>query len=402
MRDEQGGALPGVLLTLRNQDTGVTRTLTTEADGRYAFQALQPGRYTVKVELSGFTTQEVSDIVITIGLGLRHDFVLQLQTLAETITVKGEAPVVDTTQAEIAGVVTRQQIETLPLNSRNYLSLALLVPGTTVDATRSFFATVNVGGSMTFNGTGNVVDGMINNWAEDGEPRQDLPEDAVEEFKVTNAGSKAEFGLATGGVVQVVTKSGTNLLRGTAFEYFRNKSLNARGVFEAVKPEYRRNQFGGSAGGPILRDRVHFFGAFERTDTDEFYTVNTGQPQFYSSLEGTFPLPSFRNLYAFRGDWQISNSQNAFARYLGEDEKKACQGCGGIVGAGTRRGDSAPLGGRRAHVDPRRASAQRLQVPVRLRGLLRVSRAAATSGRPRASSRPSVSTGPRGSTAFRR
>ena len=95
------------------------------------------------------------------------------------------------------------------MNSRQYLSLALLVPGTTVDATRSFFATVNVGGSMTFNGTGNVVDGMINNWAEDGEPRQDLPEDAVEEFKVTNAGYKAEFGLATGGVVQVVTKSGT-------------------------------------------------------------------------------------------------------------------------------------------------------------------------------------------------
>ena len=92
---------------------------------------------------------------------------------------------------------------------------------------------------MTFNGTGNVVDGMINNWAEDGEPRQDLPEDAVEEFRVTNSSYKAEFGLATGGVVQVVTKSGTNLFRGTLFEYFRDKSLNALGVFETEKPEYR-------------------------------------------------------------------------------------------------------------------------------------------------------------------
>lgn len=334
VRDAQGGVLPGVTLTVRNQDTGVTRTIVTEADGRYVFQALQPGRYTVSAELAGFATQEVSDTVITIGLGLRQDFVMQIQTLAETITIKGEAPVVDTTQAEIAGVVTRQQIETLPLNSRNYLSLALLVPGTTVDATRSFFATVNVGGSMTFNGTGNVVDGMINNWAEDGEPRQDLPEDAVEEFKVTNAGSKAEFGLATGGVVQVVTKSGTNLFRGTAFEYFRNKALNARGVFEVVKPEFRRHQFGGSAGGPIVRDKLHFFGAAERTDTREFFTVNTGQPQFYSALEGTFPLPSYRNLYALRGDWQPSNAQSVFARYLGESEKKACQGCGGIVAQG--------------------------------------------------------------------
>ncbi len=137
---------------------------------------------------------------------------MKVQALAESVTIRGESPIVDVTKAEISGTVTREQIETLPLNSRQYLSLALLVPGTTVDATRSFFATVNVGGSMTFNGTGNVVDGTINNWAEDGEPRQDLPEDAVEEFKVTNAGYKAEFGLATGGVVQVVTKSGSEQL----------------------------------------------------------------------------------------------------------------------------------------------------------------------------------------------
>jgi hypothetical protein len=334
VRDEQGGVLPGVTTTLRNQDTGVTRTVVTEADGRYQFPALSPGRYTLRAELSGFAAEEARDITITIGFGRVLDLTMKVQTLQESVTVTGEAPVVDTTKAEVAGVVTREQIETLPINSRQYLSLALLVPGTTIDATRSFFATVNVGGSMTFNGTGNVVDGMINNWAEDGEPRQDLPEDAVEEFKVTNASYKAEFGLATGGVVQTVTKSGTNILRGTAFEYFRDKSLNAKGFFETEKPAYRRHQFGGSAGGPIMRDRIHFFGAFERTDTNEFYTVNTGLPQFYSSLEGTFSLPSYRNLYALRGDWQISNSQSAFARFLGEDEKKGCQGCGGISASG--------------------------------------------------------------------
>jgi Carboxypeptidase regulatory-like domain len=191
VRDEQGGVLPGVTMTLRNQVSGVTRTETTGTDGRYRFPALSPGRYTVRAELVSFAPEEARDVIITIGLELRRDFALKLQTLAETVTVTGESPVVDTTKAEVAGVVTRQQIEALPINSRQYLSLALLVPGTTVDATRSFFATVNVGGSMTFNGTGNVVDGMINNWAEDGEPRQDLPEDAVEEFKVTNAGYKA-------------------------------------------------------------------------------------------------------------------------------------------------------------------------------------------------------------------
>ncbi|HYU78722.1 MAG TPA: carboxypeptidase regulatory-like domain-containing protein, partial [Vicinamibacterales bacterium] len=334
VHDAQGGVLPGATMTLRNQDTGVSRTLVTESDGRYLFPALGPGRYEIQAELSGFATQQVRDITITIGFERRLDITMAVQTLQETVTVHGEAPVVDTTNAEISGVVTQEQIATLPINSRQYLSLALLVPGTTVDATRSFFATVNVGGSMTFNGTGNVVDGMINNWAEDGEPRQDVPEDSVEEFKVTNASYKAEFGLATGGVVQVVTKSGTNALRGTAFEYFRDKKLNAKGIFESTKPDYRRHQFGGSAGGPVRLNRVHFFGAFERTDTEEFYTVRTGQPQFYSALEGTFPLPSFRNLYSARLDWQINNAQSAFARYLHEDEKKACQGCGGTSASG--------------------------------------------------------------------
>jgi hypothetical protein len=329
VRDEQAGVLPGATLTLRNQDTGITRTLTTEGDGRFIFSALAPGRYTMRVELSGFSVQEVADITITIGLNLRQEITLKVQALAETVTIRGDSPVVDTTKAEISGTVTQEQIETLPMNSRQYL-----VPGTTVDATRSFFATVNVGGSMTFNGTGNIVDGTINNWAEDGEPRQDLPEDAVEEFKVTNAGYKAEFGLATGGVVEVVTKSGSNAVRGTAFEYFRNKALNSRGVFETAKPDYRRDQFGGSAGGPILRDKVHFFGSFERTDTEEFYTVRTGQPQFYSTLEGTFPLPSTRNLYSARVDWQMNNAQSAFARFLGEDDKKTCQGCGGVNASG--------------------------------------------------------------------
>lgn len=334
VKDEQSGVLPGVTMTVRNQVTGVSRSVPTDTEGRFVFAALQPGRYTLRAELSGFATHEISDLVITIGLELRQELTLKVQALAEQVTIRGETPIVDTTKAEVSGTVTREQIQTLPLNSRQYLSLALLVPGTTVDATRSFFATVNVGGSMTFNGTGNVVDGMINNWAEDGEPRQDLPEDAVEEFKVTNAGYKAEFGLATGGVVQVVTKSGSNVLSGTAFEYFRNKALNAKGIFEATKPEYRRDQFGGSLGGALVRDKVHFFGSFERTDTEEFYTVRTGQPQFYSAVEGTFSLPSERNLYSGRVDWQINQAQSMFARYLGEDDKKTCQGCGGISASG--------------------------------------------------------------------
>jgi hypothetical protein len=184
---------------------------------------------------------------------------------------------------------------------------------------------------MTFNSTGNVVDGVINNFAEDGEPRQDFAEDSVQEFKVSNVQYKAEFGLATGGVVQVVTKSGTNAFHGHAFEFFRDKSLNATGVFEATRPDYRRHQFGASAGGAIIPSRVHYYGAYERTTVNEFYTVNTGLPQFYSALEGTFARPSYRNLYFGRVDGQISNTQSFFVRYAQEDEKTTCSGCGGTT-----------------------------------------------------------------------
>ena len=128
-----------------------------------------------------------------------------------------------------------------------------------------FFPTVNIGGSLTFNSTTNLVDGMYNVMVEDGEPRQSLPEDAVQEFKVSSSQYNAEFGLATGGVLQVATKSGTNSVHGTAFDYFRDKTLNAQGVFEATKPDFRRNQFGGSVGGPVVENRMHFFATAERT-----------------------------------------------------------------------------------------------------------------------------------------
>lgn len=334
VRDEQGLVLPGVTLTLRNAESGVVRTVVTESDGAYRFGAVPPGRYTMRAELSGFATQDVRELTVTIGLTIRQDFKLPVQGMAETVTVSGTPTVVDTTKAEVSGVVTREQIAVLPINSRQYLSLALLMPGTTQDGTRSFFATVNVGGAVTFNSTANIVDGVYNNWPEDGEPQQNFPEDAVEEFKVTNAQYKAEYGLATGGVIQVVTKSGTNIVHGSAFEYFRDKALNEKGVFEQEKPEFRRHQVGGSIGGPIKKDRIHFFAAAERTQITEFYTVNTNLPQFYSSVEGTFRKPSTRGLYFARVDWQLSNAQTVFARYAHEDERSECNNCGGTT-AGT-------------------------------------------------------------------
>ena len=333
LRDQQGAVLPGATVTLRNEETGVSRTTATDTEGHYRFLALAPGRYQLTAELSGFATADVGNIAITIGRAVQQDFVMGIQALEESVTVSGVAPAVDTTKSEVAGVVTQHQIQTLPVNSRQYLNLALLMPGTSQDAGRSFYNNVTVGAGTTFYSNGFTVDGVSNTWAEEGEPRQNFPQGAVEEFKVHTVGFPAEMGLASGGFIQIVTKSGTNQINGEAFEYFRDKSLNACNKFEckdgAPKPDFRRNQFGFSLGGPIVKDRTHFFVSAERTQTDEFYTVSTGKPEFYSALEGTYKKPTDSNLFVARLDHQINTDQSLFVRYGQEGGKKTCLGCGG-------------------------------------------------------------------------
>lgn len=329
--DSSGGVLPGVSLTLKNAETGTERNAIADGDGRYRFPALQPGTYTLTAALAGFASEERRGIVLTIGLEVRQDFTLQLSSMSENVTVVAEAPVVDVSKSEVSGVVTQKQIETLPVNSRQYLNLALLMPGTSQDAVRSFYNNVNIGAGGTFYSNGFVSDGVVNTWAQQGEPRQNFPQDSIREFKVNTTQYKAEYGFATGGLVTVVSKSGTNDFHGTAFEYFRDKSLNARNFFEREKPDFRRNQFGGSIGGPIREDQTHFFGAIERTQTDEFFTVTTGRSDLYSAVEGTFPQPRRVTMASVRLDHAIGQSQSLFLRYAHEDERNNCAGssCGG-------------------------------------------------------------------------
>src|SRR3989449_5371244 len=322
--DEQGGVMPGVTVTLRNTETGVERTVITEADGKYRFPALQPGTYSLTTTLQGFASEQIRNIVLTIGLDARYDVKLKLQTLAETISVTAEAPVVDLTKSEVAGVVTQKQIETLPINTRQYLNLALLMPGTSQDAVRVFYNNVNLGAGGSFYSNAFVADGVTNTWTEQGEPRQNFPQDSIREFKVNTMQYKAEYGLATGGLVTVVSKSGANDVHGNAFEYFRDKALNTQNHFEKTKPDYRRNQFGASFGGPIRQDRTHFFGAIERTQENNFFTVNTGRPDLYAAVEGTFPQPRHVTLTSVRVDHTISSAQMLFVRYAQEDEFTQC------------------------------------------------------------------------------
>ncbi len=341
IKDAQGGVLPGVTLTLRNADTGVTRTGATESTGEYRFAGLLPGRYEVKAELAGFATIDVKDLALTIGLQLRHDITMALEGVQESLTVTGQSPVVETTKSEVSGIVTQEQIASLPIADRQPVSLALLLPGTSQDSMRPRRANADVGAGQMRGATAYYVDGGMNWSGNAGEPRLDFPQTSIREFKVSVTQAPAEFGGTTGGVVNIVTKSGTNNWSGEVLEFFRDKNLNQMNKFEQIahdtigsdKPAFRRNQFGGAFGGPIVKDRVHFFVAAERTNQDTAFIVNTGKPQFYTALEGAFPSRYRSTLFFARGDAQLTTNQSFFVRYGSMLEIASCEGCGGVAAA---------------------------------------------------------------------
>jgi carboxypeptidase family protein len=347
--DAQGGVLPGVTVTLRNIESGAARTTATDAGGRYRLAGLQPGRYALRAELDGFQPTDVANLTLTIGLAVQQNLTLALRGVQEAITVTAQAPVVETTTTEVATVVTQEQIEMLPIANRQAGSLALLLPGTQLPTgTRRARPTVGAGGANA-NLTTSYVDGGQNQIYNSGQEFLEVPQSGIREFRVNISGSSAQYS-SVGGVVLTATKSGTNQFHGEAFEFFRDTSLNAMSRFEkeahdtrgTPKPEYRRNQNGGAIGGPIVQNRLHFFTAFERTKEPKTVTVRTGQPQFYSAVEGAVPAGYERRQLLLRGDLQISNTHNLFLRYLWDKEYTFCEECGGAMAGNTGTDTDSP------------------------------------------------------------
>lgn len=337
--DTQGGVLPGVTITVTNAESGTVRTAVSEADGKYRVAGLAPGRYNLNAELPGFQTVEVKDLTLVIGQEYTRDFQLGLSTLQESVTVTGEAPIVEATKTEVSTVVTAEQIAMLPVQDRTALSLSLLLPGTAVDVTRPKRNATNVGAGVTTSGTTYLVDGLSNAVAKSGEQRHDIPESAIREFSVHTTQVPAQYGQRAGGVVQIVTKSGTNDFHGDAFEFFRNQKMTRNDIFTQQQidagradPRYKRNQYGASLGGPIIRNKLHFFGTFERTRENSYFTVNA-PVQFYPTMAGSFEGGSFTNIFFGRGDYQINTKQNLFYRYVNQHTEFFCSGCGGTNAA---------------------------------------------------------------------
>ncbi|HTI43909.1 MAG TPA: carboxypeptidase regulatory-like domain-containing protein [Vicinamibacterales bacterium] len=329
--DAQGGVLPGVTVTARNVDTGATRNITTEADGRFRLAGLLPGRYELRAELQGFGTVTVPDITVAVGSETTRNVTMQVQGLQESVTVTGEAPVIEVTKTDISGIVTQDQMQMLPLATRQPMDLALLLPGTNQDAVRARKANSNIGAGAFTNGSALLVDGVWNKEGNTGEPRQDFPQSAIQEFKVFVSQSPAEYGWTAGGAVSMATKSGTNNLHGEAFEFFRNKALNTIDPFAAAagqaKPDFSRHQYGLAVGGPVIKDRVHFFEAAEGLQNNLYDTVIVRQPQFYGNMNGVFKSPEYNHMSFTRGDAQITQKQSLFVRYAWQISDFTCEGC---------------------------------------------------------------------------
>jgi hypothetical protein len=271
--DPGGAAVPNAAVKATEQNTGVSISRATAGDGYYTIPLLKPGAYTIEVSATGFSTAVVKDLTLQVQQVVQQDFKLQVGAIQQQVNVEGTAPLLNTETVEVGNVITQTSIEQLPLNGRNFSQLALLVPGTTpgpvggIRQTGGGNETKRDGAEITTSG----ARGSFNMFMVDGLDDRDqvvgtikiFPNlEAIGEFKIQVANTDAQF--ATGGaVVNVISRSGSNSIHGSAFEFLRNQLFDARGFFDGVKPPFQQNQFGGSIGGPIQKNKTFFFADYQ-------------------------------------------------------------------------------------------------------------------------------------------
>lgn len=321
--DTQAGALPGVTVTVTNQDSGTFREAISSGDGSWFISALPPGRYQLAAQLEGFKKFLRRDITVAVGNQLNLDVQLELGALEETVTVTSQAPLIDVTSKEIGGNITTKELAEIPSIARNFTYFAGLLPGIVPTANLASW------GSDTL--TANGVDSRNNSYLVDGGWDNDdylgqnngaqarVPLDAAQEFQVLTGQFDAEFGRTSGAIVNAVIKSGTNVLHGSAFEFFYNKDLRALDFFQAqnklAKADTQKHEFGGSIGGPIRKDKIHFFADVERVRLNEGRTIQIpARPDLnYTTITETRVWDT-----VYRVDHQISANTSWGGRWVTE------------------------------------------------------------------------------------
>jgi Carboxypeptidase regulatory-like domain len=313
--DASGGVVPNADLTIVNKATGQAIHVTTTGAGAYASGALLPGVYTVRVTSKGFKTSEVP-VVVQVGVTSTANVTLQVGSASTTVQVEATAVQVNTVQPTVQGTVTRQEIQSLPVNGRNFLDLAALQPGVQIqdggmfDPTKNGFSSVSFAGQ--FGRTARIeVDGVDISDETVGTTTQNIPQSSIQEFQVEQSTLDPSTELTSSGAVNVTTRSGTNELHGDAFFTGRWHNVDARLAPQDVF--MRRNQWGIDVGGPIKKDKVFFFLDWERTRQDLVTPVRFSDP--FSSLSGGFNGPFREQELMGRLDWNVSSNWRSFFRY---------------------------------------------------------------------------------------
>src|SRR5213595_808608 len=264
--DEKGGSVAGTTVEAKNLATNFVQTDTTNADGHFAFLSLAPGRYTLTISKSGFATIVQENVNLTVGQTITLPVTMKVSAVAQQIVVT-DVPIIEVTKTESSSTLNELTVNSTPVLGRKFEDLLTLTPGVSITQGPD-------GDEINFNGQRGIFNnisldgGDYNNGffgEQEGGQRAaiDITLDAVKEFQVVASGANAEFGRTAGGVINVITKSGTNEIHGSAFEYFRTESLSANTSDGKPLQDFRRNQFGGSLGGPIYKDKLFFFGAAE-------------------------------------------------------------------------------------------------------------------------------------------
>ena len=334
--DPSGANVTGAKVTVSNAATGFTRTTGSNEAGLYNFSRLPVGTYDVSVEVQGFKLSKRTGVQLGIGAVATLNISLEIGAAQEQVSVTSEVPIVETTRSQTSTVVNEKAVADLPVNGRNFLDFTLLTPGVSRDATRggdlSFGGQRGTANSVLVDGadSNNVFFGQSTGRAGGGRNPYSFSQDAVQEFQVNTNGYGAEAGRAGGGVINVITKSGTNELHGTVFEFFRDKGLNANtwANNRAARPKraYHFNQFGGNVGGPIKKNKLFFFFDYDgqRNTTPNPVILTVAAPSDALSQQALQQLQPFlapytnslnNNVYLGKVDWDINASQRLSVRY---------------------------------------------------------------------------------------
>lgn len=325
--DQAGAVIQKATVTVTNKATAASRKVNAGDDGIYFVPNLLPGEYEVKIEAQGFATQ-VTTLTVQTGSTTPGDAALRAGNVGEVVDVVAEAPIIDKQNYKIDGVITRQKIDALPLNGRNFLQLAALEPGVAVSAgnvgNANVLFSVSIGGGssaltrLTVDG-GSILDPVTGNAG------QNFSTETIQEFQISTFNFDLSTGVTSMGAINIVSRTGTNDLHGNAFLYFRDHSFSALPTFfrpsGSFDPFFRRYQYGGAVGGPIKKDKAFFFGNLERLDqTSVISTTVTGFPlfsQFNNNFESTYK----GWLVNARTDIKINEKNNMFGRFSYDNNK---------------------------------------------------------------------------------